>query len=514
MRRLMFAVLAVSAGCRFEGAAPTPAGVLPEPAWTGPLFADATAAFGLEQVDPPPPEDDCEVATYMTRGGAVGDVNGDGRPDVFLPHPGGEDRLFFGGVHGFERAPFDGAFGAGAILFDADGDADLDLFVTSVGLHPPRFYDNDGRGRFTLRDANLAFGVDPNGCHHLFGASASDFDGDGDLDLFTAAWVDADGNRVFANDGTGHFTDVSALLGDPAREAAGLVPFPADLDDDGDIDFVLASDFHYTRHYEGRGDGTFEDLTATSTIPRIQDAMSVAAGDVDLDGDLDLFFSGICHTVGDGCNDAFFWTGNRHFFREGDGYRDATVEAGTQDAGWAWGSALFDADLDGDLDLAVTNGYDFLARFEGDPIDYFDNDGTGAFTERAAEVGLDDDRQTRSVIPFDADHDGDLDLLVLATDGPPRLYENHATGAALTVTLRAPPPNVHGVGARVFAELADGRRLRRDVLLSSSYLSTRPADAHFGLGDSTVSALEVTWPDGHVQRVTPAEGARWITIER
>lgn len=515
MRGLFIAALLFSAGCRFEGVDPArDVRALPDPPWTGPLFSDVTADRGLDAEDPPPPEDDCETATYMTRGGAVGDVDGDGRLDLFLPHPGGEDRLYLGTLGGFVRAPFEGAFGAGAILFDADGDADLDLFVTSVGFHRPRFYDNDGHGRFAERDAGLTFGFDPNGCHHVFGASASDFDGDGDLDLFTAAWVDADGSRVFVNDGRGHFTDASHLLGDAAREAAGLVPFPADLDDDGDVDFVLASDFHYTRHYVGRGDGTFEDLTQTSTIPRIQDAMSVAAGDVDLDGDLDLFFSGICHTVGDGCNDFFFWTGNKLFLRDGDDYVDATRDARVQDAGWAWGSALFDADLDGDLDLVVTNGYDFLARFERDPIDYFDNDGTGVFTERAAEVGLDDRRQTRSVIPFDEDGDGDLDLLVLATDGPPRLYENHATGDALTVHLRGPRPNVYGVGARLFVTLADGRRLRRDVLAASSYLSTRPLDAHFGLGDSTVSSIEVTWPDGFVQTLDAPGVARSITIER
>ncbi|MEQ9498854.1 MAG: CRTAC1 family protein [Deltaproteobacteria bacterium] len=510
-RLLALAVLCL-AGCRFEGSPPPAPGLVKRAPYVGPQFEDVTARSGLGTDDPPAPDDGCDIATYMTRGGAVGDVDGDGHLDLVLPHPGGPDLLYLGTPSGFVLGELDGANGAGALLFDADGDGDLDLFVTSVGLFPPRFYDNDG-GRFVEVDRGIEVGTDPNGCHHLFGASAADFDGDGDLDLFTAAWVDADGSRVFVNDGRGHFTDASVRLGDAAREAAGLVPFPADLDDDGDIDFVLASDFHYTRHYVGRGDGTFEDVTRTSTIPRIQDAMSVAAGDVDLDGDLDLFFSGICHTVADTCNDAFNWTGNRLFLADGDDYEDATVETGALDAGWAWGSALFDADLDGDLDLAVTNGYDFLARFERDPIDFFDNDGTGRFVERAAEVGLDDDRQTRSVIPFDYDEDGDLDLLVLATDGPPRLYENHAEGRALVVRLAQPGPNPYAIGARVFVELEDGRRLRRDLLRSSNYLSLGPPRLHFGLGESPVEGIEVTWPDGETQRVS-YDGARSITIER
>lgn len=493
-------LLAVS-GCSLDAPPAATQRVPPPSRWTGPLFEDVTEArLGL--ADWPRPDDACDVATFMARGAAVGDIDGDGDLDLFLPHPGGPDRLFVASDGRFVEVPFDGEGGSGALFFDADGDADLDLFVSSAGRSPPRMYEGDGRGGFVLRtDHGVVVEPDPNGCYNGFGVSAADLEGDGDLDLFTAAWVDADGSRVFENDGTGAFTDVTEQLGLDLATTAGLVPFPADLDDDGDLDYVLAADFDHTRHFVNR-DGAFVDVTATSTLPRIKDAMSVASGDVDGDGDLDLFFSGICATVADTCNDAFFWSGNRLFFAEGPNhFVDTTTAAGVLDAGWAWGSAFFDADLDGDLDLAVTNGYEYLPRFIDDPVDYFENDGTGRFTERAAEVGLVDDRQTRAVLPFDLDDDGDLDVLVLAADGPPRLFENHVDGArnALTVRLVQDGPNPYAIGARVRVQLADGRWIRRDVRAATTYLSAPPPLAHFGLGSERAVAVEITWPDGAVK---------------
>lgn len=509
MRGHVAIVLLLTAGCRFESTDTT----APERTRT-PRFLERRTAIG--DADWPLPEDDCAIGRFMARGAAIADVDQDGDDDIFLPHPAGPDRLFFAEGGRFVEQPFDGAGGAGAIFFDADDDGDLDLFVGAVGRDPPRFYTNDG-GAFVRRDVGLEFAPDPNGCYLVFGASAADADGDGDLDLFTAAWVDADGTRYFENLGRGTFVDRTFESGLAAPDTAGLVPFPTDLDEDGDLDLILAADFSHTRVFSARGDKTFEDITKTSTIPRIHDAMGIDAGDIDGDGDLDYFVSGICHRIGDFCNDAFYWTGNRLFLSDGTNHIDATETAGVKDAGWAWGAAFFDADLDGDLDLGVTNGYRFVGLFDDDPLRLFDNDGTGRFVDVAARDNVVLDGHTRSIVPFDLGNDGDLDLLVTSAEAPPKIFENRtdAPARALQVDLVQPwQRNRFAIGAQVRVRLDDGRWLRRDVRANSNFVSTRPPRAHFGLGARRAVAIEVTWPDGEVQAVHRDRFDPRVRIER
>jgi len=485
--RGLLATLVVVSAC----ADPAPPALTPPPPSTGP-FTDVTGHYGL---DAPQAAfrsgigTDCDTARFMTAAAAVGDVNGDGWPDVYLPRLGLPDRLLVNlGGRGFEdRAAAAGLDLEGdsgtSVLFDRDADGDLDLLVTSP-TELPRLFDNDGAGAFTeVRGAGgiVVPGVEPGDCARMFGASVADVDGDGDLDVLTAAWTEADRSRLFRNDGAGRFEDMSAEVGLDLSQVALLSPACLDLDGAGDLDLAALADFDHTRIFEQGAGGRFVDVTATSTLARVHDAMGADLQDVDGDGAFDLFVTGICFSWNGRCLDATGWTGNHLFAPAGGATVDVTDAAGVRAAGWAWGSAFFDGDLDGDLDLVVTNGYEGFVELERTPTALFDNDGAGRFVDRAAEWGVQDELQGRAVVPFDFDGDGDEDLLVVNHADPPVLYRNDLAPADASLEVRvALPNNPFGVGAEVHLVDAAGQRRVRLVHGNSRFGGIPEPIARFG----------------------------------
>lgn len=491
---------------------PTPT-IVPGPTFNSPpstgAFTDVTDAWGLNALQATEVagiQDDCEVAHFMTAAVAVADINGDGWLDLYLPRIDLPDRLMVNlGGQGFEdRAMAAGlaltGAGGGSLFFDRDGDGDQDLLRTSpAGL--PRMFDNDGAGNFTeVPDAaginlpSLAEGQ----CARMFGVSVADIDQDGDLDILTAAWTDAPRSRLFINDGRGYFEDMSEAWGLNLDEAALLVPTFLDLDADGDLDLLAAADFDDTRVFENNPPSGFRDITATSTLARIHDGMGVDLGDIDGDGDYDLFVSGICFARPSGCLDTSGWTGNQLFVR-GDAGFDATATAtAIQNAGWAWGATFFDPDLDGDLDLAVSNGYGAFLEFERTPTQLFENDGEGNFTARSEAWGIRDAGQGRAVLAFDMDADGDEDLLVVKHGAAPVLYRNDMppVGAHLRVRVSLGAMNPMGIGAEVRLRGPSGKAMYRQITGNSHFGAHSVPQALFGGLDPTLNYEIEVWVSG------------------
>lgn len=506
---LLALTLAGALGCGNEE--PQPGSPWPvEPVLEG-LFPDVTSAYGLggpQAVDPGYDAQGCGLVRFMTAGASVVDVDGDGWLDVFVPRLGLPDRLMRN-VEGRTFVEIGPAWGvanpddtSSGTFFDMDGDGDLDLYTT--GAAGARLYRHEGDGYVEVPDAGGATLPVVDGCAAAFGAAVGDVDADGDLDLFTAAWEDRPGSRLFVNDGTGRFTDATSAWGlDALDEAAMLVPTPVDVDGDRDLDYLAIADFADTRIYRQAG-LQFEDVTGTSTLARVRDGMGVDLGDVNGDGHLDLFTSGICLPGRRGCRDVTGWTGNHLFLGDGaGGFVDTTTVAGVEDARWAWGAAFWDPDGDGDLDLLVTSGYDVFLDFQDTPLRAFENDGTGRFVDRAVDWGLDDERgQTRAVIPFDVDRDGDEDLLIVRHGGPPSLRLNQLVSGGAPVVVRVPGAAAYGTRVRLIG--ADGAQIG---LLGghSRYLSHGPREVRFaapglppyrvevdGLGGWSYPALEVS----------------------
>jgi hypothetical protein len=180
-----------------------------------------------------------------------------------------------------------------------------------------------------------------------------------------------------------------------------------------------------------------------------------------------------------------------------------TEAAGVRRGFWGWGSTFADLDNDRHLDRFHVNGFGnpdapAHAEYLADPARLFVSNCDGTFSERAAELGVDDTGQGRGLTAFDHDRDGDLGLFVSNYDGPPRLFRNEEGNAStfLVVKLRGRAPNTEAIGARVSVTVGDTTQLR-ELRAGTNYVSQDPAEAHFGLGSTTsVDELRVVWPDG------------------
>jgi hypothetical protein len=287
-----------------------------------------------------------------TRAAAFGDMNNDGRPDLMLGFaPGRESvlKLYVSTDSGFRDRTvvaglqLDSAGVRQLAWIDLDGDADLDLFV-ALRDRPNRLYRNEG-GRFT--DVAPALGLADT--RKSVGAVWFDMDNDGDLDLAVAN-QDGDANGLFRNDGA-TFTDVAEAAGvawggrQPRLATNGSVrPCAADVNGDGRQDLFFAN-YGANGLFLNRGDGRFDDASAAWGVAMDARWDACAFADMDHDGDLDLYVNG---TVTGGVSYRDYLYRN-----SGSGFVDVTPDslaAAPADHGVQWA----DADGDGDLDLALT----------------------------------------------------------------------------------------------------------------------------------------------------------------
>jgi MYXO-CTERM domain-containing protein len=310
------------------------------------------------------------------------------------------------GVFGTQPCGGSGCYTNYMRIADLDGDGDLDIIYPNDGgaAEPLVIYANDGAGGFT-DVSDSAVGGHTGSIREV---AIGDIDGDGDLDLYAPEATLALG-AMFVNDGDGNFVDEADMRLPAPTIATGSTRF-GDLDDDGDLDLVVADhDFGgLALVYLNDGAGNFSELADAIPFDVGDDMNDMDLLDVDRDFDLDLL------TNSHGGTD-------RIWINDGSGVFGSSAFASS--GGLHYGPGVCDVDGDGDLDIWIDNqGPDYTERL-------WANDGTGSFTDvTVAQVvgnpGVDDN----GIVCADVDSDGDFDAVVVALGTPERLLVNDGDG--------------------------------------------------------------------------------------
>jgi hypothetical protein len=532
-----------------------------QPQPTGIMFRDITADAGITFTHHAAPEKKYIVES-MSGGVALFDFDRDGLIDIYFVDsltvdtkndPSAARSALYRNLGNLQFEDVTDkagvgrpGWGMGACVGDVDGDGWPDLYVTA--LNGNHLYRNKHDGTFEdiTQRAGLAGGGFSTGC------GFADYDRDGDLDLFVSRYVHIDldhlpqfgkdktceyrgiavqcGPRglpgesdfLFRNDGRGTFTDVSQQAGvaDP-RGYYGLGVAWFDANGDGWPDLYVANDSTPNFLYVNQKNGTFKEMAmplgvAVSADGQEQGSMGIALGDYDNSGRFSIFvtnfseeYNALYHAEGGGAASTARGGASAG---GGSGYVDASWRSKTASASLpyvGWGTAFFDYDNDGLLDLYVVNGhvYPQLDKTKlGASAGYrqrrllYHNRGDGTFDEVAPQAGavMMDERVSRGSAIGDLDNDGRLDIVINDLDGAPQVLHNEVTpsGHWLIVSLSGKAPNTQAIGTIVTARVGN-RRMMRIVQSGTSYLSQDDMRLHFGLGSAEkVDELEVRWPDG------------------
>ena len=529
------------------------------PAFGADLIVDATAESGVDFVYFNGMSGELYFAEMMGGGVAMLDYDGDGDVDLFLPQgemlgdkplseatfpPAADrplsDRLFRNDLwvdaEGRPRLVFEdvteaagispGGYGMGVASGDLDNDGFPDLYVTNFGSN--RLLVNQGDGTFA--DRTMESGTDDR--RWSVAASFLDIDGDDLLDLYVGNYVEhriathrgcfndtgvldycgpggfpSESDRLFRNLGNGVFEDVTRRSGVGAQEGAGLGSVSGDFDRDGRADLFVANDGERNFLWLNQGDGTFTDDallagTAVSAAGQPEASMGVVLGDLNNDGHEDLFMSHLNSET----NTLYLGSASGMF-------DDASNDSGLGLPSWKYtgfGISLFDFDNDADQDLFVANGA--VKRIEelhraGDPYplhqinQLYRNEGDGRFVEITDDAGgaLELSEVSRGVASGDLDLDGDVDLVVVNSVGPVRLFANAAGAENSWIAVKVLGGSV---GSEVSLGDSEGRIQRRRIATDGSYASAQDPSRVFGLGRAADPLwLQIRRPAGRAVRV-------------
>jgi hypothetical protein len=519
---------------------------------------------------------------YFYNGGgvAVGDINNDGLLDIFFTGNMRPNKLYLNlGNMKFkditrEACPeLEGrpnGWKTGVTMADVNGDGLLDIYVCYSG----KVDDDTRRNQLFINQGNLKFkeearqyGLDDKS--YSTQAAFFDYDGDGDLDMFLLNHStkkidnmelakyrnDVDslaGDKLYRNDGNGHFTDVSKQAGihqNPLTFGLGIAI--ADVNKDGWPDIYVTNDYNEPDYlYINNHDGTFTDETKNCFQHLAQFSMGVDIADYNNDGlpdimNLDMLpednkrqkqlqlqenYESFQLMVDQGLDKQYMH--NMLQLNNGDGtFSEIAQFAGVSNTDWSWSPLFADFDNDGYKDLFISNGYlrdytnkDFL-KYWGDykvkkamdrqpvllmdlirampstklPNYIFRNNHDLTFTNEVKNWGLDEPSISNGAVYADLDNDGDLDLVVNNINQPAFIYQNMSRENDKTnfvsIQLKGPLQNTFAIGSKVYV-YANGNEQYQEINPARGYLSCMPTTLNFGLGiATTIDSIRIIFPD-------------------
>ena len=485
---------------------------------------------------------------YREVGGGVGvlDYDRDGWPDLVFSQgcrwpyqpdtQGHRDRLFRStGPTGFEEttdaAGFtESGFGQGVTAGDFDNDGFPDLYIANIGGN--RLFCNNGDGTFS--DVTEETGL--SGDEFTSSCVIADLNGDSIPDIYDANYVTREGierlcktqegylrgcapkeyeaaqDRLWLGNGDGTFTDVTSNAGIEQPDGTGMGIIAGDLDGSGRISLFIANDgrpnFLLTNQADLGQPPRYREnaLIAGLAVNRdgqSQACMGIAAGDTNGNGQLDLFVTN------------FFDEYNILYRQQSGQFLDESRESRLLQPGLpfvGFGTQFIDADLDGWLDIVITNGHIDDYRYRDNlfhmPPQAFQNQGDGVFSEVPGESLGDYGMQQylgRGMARLDWNRDARDDLIITHIQQPAALLTNGTPDAGhfLTVLLVGTESARDPVSTQVEV-VVDGRRIVRQLTAGDGYQANNERKLTFGLGTSeSIDRLTVTWPGGRPQELAP-----------
>ena len=486
-------------------------------------------------------------------GVTMADVNGDGLVDIYVSAVSylsmhGHNVLYMNNGDGTftDRSKETGldhvGYSTQATFFDYDNDGDLDLFLLNHSTHTERAI-----GTALKRDVRSRLG----------------------------------GGRMYRND-HGHYVDVSAKAGIfGGIEGFGLGVVASDFDGDGCVDLYVSNDFQENDFlYHNNCNGTFTETIATATKHTSRFSMGVDAADFNNDGRPDLIVADMMpereEVLKTSANAESFnlfnlrleagyhpqYARNSLQLNRGEGrFSEIGYLAGVFATDWSWSTLFADLDNDGQKDLFITSGIyrrpndlDYI-NFVGNatvqaslaqgitqenlallkqmpqvPVanHVYRNDGNLHFTDMAAAWGVGQRGFSNGAVYVDLNNSGALDLVVNNLNAPASIYRNQArnrnSNAYLTVQLKGDGANSAGIGARLIARQhggsahggsAHGETQLLEQSPTRGFQSSVDPRLHFGFGSATtLDSLTVVWPDRRFQILTNVALNRTLVLEQ
>jgi tetratricopeptide (TPR) repeat protein len=490
-----------------------------------------------------------------TTGGGVAvlDYDGDGWPDLFFPQGGpvplnsdtadGRDALYRNQGDGtFIEALVTGLddrqYSQGCAAGDFDNDGFPDLALANCGTNV--LFHNNGDGTFT--DVTRSSAI--RGKHWSTSLGWGDLNRDGNLDLYVVNYVadhlrpcknqsgdislchpqifEAEPDELYLGSGDGTFEESARRVGMDSSQGRGLGLVIADFNDDGWPDVYVANDANPCFLFKSLGAGPdgerrFSDVgfpsgTAMNAAGNATAAMGIACADLDGDGRLDLYVTN------------FHQEADILYLNRGDlAFEDATRRGGLLEPTkpmLGWGTQALDVDLDGRPEIFLTNGHLDDRRSEGVPWkmppQLFYNQGAGRFTDvsRASGAFFRGEYLGRGAARLDWNRDGRPDLVVVHQDRQVALLQNETerVGNFLVVELHGVESNRDAIGARLRVS-AGGQTQFVALCGGDGYFATNERRQVIGLGAAEeVTALEVTWPSGRIDRWTSLPANVAVTV--
>ena len=434
-------------------------------------------------------------------------------------------------------------YGLGCAVADYDNDGKPDIYITTVGTN--HLFHNLGHGKFA--DVTAKSGVGDPG----FSSSALwfDYDKDGELDLFVAHYIEwsiatdqyctldnknksyctpqtykGQSASLFHNRGDGTFENVTRKAGlyDPTSKSLGIALL--DYDNDGWLDLFVSNDTEPNKLYHNNHNGTFTDVAVAAGIAyseagTVRAGMGTDAADYDNSG-----WPGLL--IGNFTNE-----GMALYHNDGSGLftddAQSTGIARISTRSLTFGTFFFDYDLDGLPDILAVNGHvsDDISvvqpnvRYAQSPH-LFHNLGKKKFEEVTAKLGTALPKAVvgRGAAYADIDNDGDLDVVITASNGPARLFRNdHGNrNDVLRVKTIGTRSNRDGIGAKVTVKTGNGLRISKMVKTGSSYLSQSELPLTFGLGkprDGQTASMIIEWPSGQKDSIANIKPNQFLTLQ-